>query len=78
MAQQTVSAAGTASSDDGLRTGEVARELGVSETRVRQLAAAGILEARVTSLGRLYSAESVERYKNRDRRPGRPTKEKPC
>ncbi len=61
MTQHTAYPDGTASAK-WLRTGEVARKLGLSETRVRALADNGTLEVQLTSLGRLFSAESVERY----------------
>jgi excisionase family DNA binding protein len=38
---------------------EVARELSISESRVRQLAEAGAIPAIRTNLGRLYQAEDV-------------------
>lgn len=46
-------------SDEWLTTTQVSHELGVSNTRVRQLVAAGRLEVRNTPLGRLYARSSV-------------------
>lgn len=43
-----------------LSTTGVSHALGISVTRVRQLAAEGRLEWRETPLGRLYSISSVE------------------
>jgi hypothetical protein len=45
-----------------LRTGEAARALELSETRVRQLGDEGVIEMQRTALGRLYSRASVLRY----------------
>jgi excisionase family DNA binding protein len=48
---------------DTLTVGQAARELGLSETRVRELIAQGKLEAEITPLGRLISGASVESLK---------------
>ena len=48
---------------DWLTTGQAARALAVSESRVRAMADEGVLEAEKTPLGRLFSAASVERVR---------------
>ena len=45
----------------GLTTGQVARRLQISESRVVQLAREGKIEHEMTPLGRLYDADDVER-----------------
>lgn len=45
-----------------LTKSQVARLLGISGERVRQLSDAGTLPCRVTPLGRLYDPEYVERF----------------
>jgi DNA-binding transcriptional MerR regulator len=53
---------------DFLTTAAVARELGVSEARVRQLANAGRLPTRRTVAGhRLYSQDDVARFRSERR-----------
>jgi len=47
-----------------LSTSEVARRLACSDARVVQLANSGLLPpALITSIGRLFDAETVERYR---------------
>ncbi len=48
---------------DRLSTGQAARLLGISAQRVHQLAASGTLAFELTPLGRLFTAEEVERYR---------------
>jgi excisionase family DNA binding protein len=45
-----------------LSCSEVARQLQISESRVRQLADAGAIPAVRTRLGRLYAADDVARF----------------
>jgi DNA-binding transcriptional MerR regulator len=60
---------------DLLSTSEVARRLGLSDTRVVQLANAGLLRpALVTSLGRLFDAGTVVRYRRQRQRTRRTQK----
>lgn len=47
---------------DWLTTVEVARLLGLSEARVRQLAGQGRIESQQTHHGRLYDPDSVTRF----------------
>lgn len=61
---------------DLMTVDDVARALGVNDSRVRQLARAGALQG--TRLGRawLFTPEAVAEFKARPRRPGRPRKQK--
>ena len=47
----------------GMTTSEVARELGLSSARIRQLLQAGELRYRQTALGRLVDPEDVARLR---------------
>lgn len=53
-----------------LTRGEVARRLGLSPERVRQLTVTGALPCRVTALGRVYDARDVDEF-DRQRREHR-------
>jgi hypothetical protein len=49
------------------RTGEVARFLGISSQRVRQLVEKGKLEARPSSFGYLFQPEAITRFQHERR-----------
>jgi excisionase family DNA binding protein len=53
-----------------LTTADIARELGISPRLVRRLARQHQLGTLVTPRLRLFSAEDLERIRNRNRRPG--------
>lgn len=54
---------------------EAARSLGVKPPRITALVKAGVLDVRVVKGRRMVTSESVERYRESDRRPGRPRKQ---
>jgi hypothetical protein len=60
--------------EDYLTTDKIAETLGLSETRIRQLFAAGVIRGN-RKFGRwLATPREVERVRKLDRPPGRPSK----
>ena len=56
---------------DALTSAEAARELGITQSRIRQLIAAGTLRAEKHGRDWLIAPEDLETARQRDTRPGR-------